>query len=156
MAGGANRGLRTAADANPARQRPRLDVGHHVLPDQRGARTPVPGDRSALHQLGEECGLLLEQLLVVREVVTEEGERLDAGAAAEDHLGAPNGDGVQGREALEDADRIVGAEYGDGGTEVYTRGPTRDRGQHDVGGRHGEFIGVVLADAEEVEADLLR
>src|SRR5260370_15850684 len=49
-----------------------------------------------------------------------------------------------------------GAEYGDGGAEGYTRGPTWDRGQHDVGSGHGEVIGVMLADAEEVETDLLR
>ena len=29
----------------------------------------------------------------------------------------------------------------------------RDGGEHDLGGRHGEVVAVVLADAEEVDAD---
>jgi hypothetical protein len=32
----------------------------------------------------------------------------------------------------------------------------RDRGQHDVAGRHRKVTGVVLADPEEVHADLVR
>jgi HxlR-like helix-turn-helix len=71
----------------------------------------LQADGAAPHQLGEEVGLLSEQALVVGEVVAEERERLDARAASEDHLGPTAGDRVQGRVALENAHRIVGAEH---------------------------------------------
>ena len=69
-----------------------LEVRHDVLVVQRGAGRALPGDRAALEQLGEQVGLLLEQLLVVGEVVAEQRERLDARAAAEDDLGPAAGD----------------------------------------------------------------
>ena len=36
------------------------------------------------------------------------------------------------------------------------RSVASDRGQHDVGSRDGEIVTVMLADAEEVEAQLIR
>ena len=108
-----------------------------------------------LDQGGEERELLLEQVVVVLERVAEQRERLGERAAAEDHLGAAVGDGVEGGEALVDADGVVGAEDGDGGAELDPRGPGGDGGQDDFGGADGEVGAVVLADAEEVDAELV-
>ncbi len=104
----------------------------------------------------EERELLLEQVVVVVERVAEERERLGERAAAEDHLGAAVGDGVEGGEALVDADRVVGAEHGDGGAEPdAARCGWRWRPSSDLGGADGEVGAVVLADAEEVDAELV-
>ena len=81
-----------------------------VLPSQ------VTG--AALEQLGEERGLLLEELLVVGQVVAEQRERVDAGAASEDDLGPATGDRVERRVALEHPDGVIGAEHGDRGAKV--------------------------------------
>ena len=60
-----------------------------------------------------------------------------------------------GREALEDAHRIVGAEHRDGRAEQDARWSRRDRRQHDLRRRDREVGAMVLADAEGVEADLV-
>jgi hypothetical protein len=128
-------------------------VQHDVLVVERRPGRALPADGAALHQFGEEVGLLLEQALVVGEVVAEERERLDARAAAEDHLGPSAGDRVQGRVALEDADGIVGAEHDHCRAEMNSGRARGDGGENDVAGGHREVVGVVLADAEEVDAD---
>ena len=138
-----------------AGKRPGLEVGHDVLVEQRGARLALPADRSALEQLGEEVGLLFEERLVVGQVVAEERERVDAGTAAQDDLRPTPRDGVEGRVALEHTDGIVRAQHRDRGAEVDARGARRDGAEHDVGRWHREVVGVVLTDAEEVDADLL-
>ena len=56
--------------------------GHDVLVVQRRAGLALPRDRAALEQLGEQVGLLLEEVLVVGQVVAEQRERLDARPAA--------------------------------------------------------------------------
>ena len=58
-----------------------------VLVAHCGPGRALPTDSSTFQQLSEERGLLLEQLFVVGQVVTEQRERLDAGPAAEDDLG---------------------------------------------------------------------
>ena len=84
-----------------------LEVGYDVLIAKCRPGGALPGDRTTFEQLGEERGLLLEQLLVVGQVVTEQRERLDAGPASEDDLGPTVREGVQGRVALEHPDRVV-------------------------------------------------
>src|SRR5215470_16533441 len=66
--------LRAAAHADPRRERPGLGMRHDVLIEQWRAGLALPGHASALEDFGEELGLLLEQLLVVRKVVAEERE----------------------------------------------------------------------------------
>jgi hypothetical protein len=88
-----------------------LGVRDHVLVVQRRAGLALPGDRSALQQLGEQAGLLLEEVFVIGQVVAEQRERVDARAPAEDDLGAAAGDGVEGGVPLEHPDGIVGAEH---------------------------------------------
>ena len=60
---------------------------------------------------------------------------------------------VERREALEHPHGVVGAQHGDRRAEVDALGAPGDRGEHDLGRRHGELVAVVLADAEEVEAE---
>ena len=110
---------------------------------------------SALHELGEQAGLLLEELLVVGQVVAEERERVDAGASSEDDLCPPAGDGVERGVALKHPDRIVRAQYRDGRPEMDAGGARSDRAEHHVAGRQREVIGVVFADPEEIHADLV-
>ena len=52
-----------------------------------------------------------------------------------------------------DPHRVVGAEHGDGGAEPDALGPAGDRGEHDLGRRDREVVAVVLAEAEDVDAD---
>ena len=63
----------------------------------------------------EELDLLLEQRVVVAQVVAEQWERFGEGAASEDDLGPAVGEGVHGREPLEDPDRVVRAQHGHAG-----------------------------------------
>ena len=115
----------------------------------------MPGDRSALEQLGEEVGLLFEEVLVVGKVVPEERERVDAGASSEDDFCPAAGDRVERGVALKHADGIVRAQDGDRRPDADAGRARGDRGEHHVGGGQREVIGVVLADPEEVDADLV-
>ena len=101
----------------------------------------------------EDRELLLEENLVVVERVPEERERLGERPAAEDHLGAAVGEGIEGGEPLVDADGIVGAQHRDRGAEPDALGAAGDRREHDFRRADGEVGAVVLADAEEVHAD---
>ena len=67
----------------------------------------------------------------------------------------PRGDGGGGGELLEDPGRLVGGEHGHGRAELDA--PGGGRGGVDHGGRGGQWHrpGVVLAEAEEVQADLV-
>ena len=128
---------------------------HDILVVERRAGLALPGDRAALEQLGEEVGLLFEEVLVVGKVVTEERERLDAGASSEDDFRPAAGDRVERGVALKHPDGIVRAQDGDRRPDVDAVRACGDRGEHDVGGGQREVVGVVLADPEEVDADLV-
>ena len=91
----------------------------------------------------EERELLLEQVLVVLERVAEERERLGERAAAEDHLGAAVGEGVQGGEALVDADGVVGAQHRHRGAQADPGGAGGDGGQEDFETAHRDAEGFV-------------
>jgi hypothetical protein len=62
---GADDRLRASADADPCRERLGFGVRDDILVVQRCAGLALPGDRSALEQLGEEAGFLFEEVLVV-------------------------------------------------------------------------------------------
>ena len=65
---------------------------HDILVVKGSPGLALPRDRAALEQLGEEVGLLLEEVLVVGKVVAEERERIDAGASSEDDFRSTTGD----------------------------------------------------------------
>jgi hypothetical protein len=152
---GADDRLGAAAHADPGRERSGFGVRHDILIVERCTGHAVPGHWSALEQLSEEVGLLLEQIFVVSEVVPEERERVDAGTSSEDDLGTTAGDGVEGGVALKHPYGIVRAQHGDSGTETDPGRARGDRGEHDVGGRQREVVGVVFTDPEEVHPDLV-
>ena len=148
VAGRPHHRLRTAADADPGRQPALFDRRVDTGDVERRARAALPLHRAVLEQGREKIELLLEQHVVVLQVEAEERERLGERAAAHDHLGAAVRDRVQRREALEDADRIVGAEHGDGRPQVNPRGARGDGGQQHLGCRDGEVGAVMFTDAE--------
>ena len=111
--------------------------------------------RSLVAQRQQQVELLGEQLVVVLEVVAEQREGLDERAAPGHDLGAAAGEQVERRELLEDADRIVGGQHGDGAGQPDALGARGRRRQRD-GGRRGGVVGaVMLADTEHVEPDLV-
>ena len=107
MTRGAHDGLGAAPDTDPYGEGAVLGVRHDVLVAERRPGPSLPGDRPALDQLGEQLGLLLEELLVVGEVITEERERVDAGASSEDDLRPAAGDRVERGVALKHPDGVV-------------------------------------------------
>ncbi len=130
-------------------------MGHDILVAERGAGLAVPGDRSAFEEFGEEVGFLFEEVLVVGEVIAEERERVDAGTPSEDDFCPTPGDGVERGVALKHPDRIVGAQYRDSRPDADAGRARGDGGEHHVGGRQREVIGVVFTDPEEVHAHLV-
>jgi hypothetical protein len=93
--------------------------------------------------------------LVVVERVAEQRERLGERAAAEDHLRAPV-------DAASSVAKRWKTRTGSSELSTVTAEPRPDaarapgdRGQHDLGRRDGEVGAVVLADADEVDAQLV-
>src|SRR6266446_9948506 len=86
VAGGPDHRLGTAPDANPRGQMSLWEGRTEVLVSERGAELARPGDGLVSQQAGEQVELLLEELLVVGEVVSEERERLNQRAATDDQL----------------------------------------------------------------------
>ena len=109
----------------------------------------------AFADLQQEVELFGEEGIVVFEFEAEERVGFDEGAAAGDDFGAAVGDQVEGGEFLEDADGVGGAEDGDGAGEANIFCARGGGGEDDGGGGVEEFGAVVLADAEDVQADLV-
>src|ERR1700721_2930029 len=83
---GADHRLRTATDTNPCRQVPLWEWRAQVLVCERSAEGAGPRDRLAAHEAREEIEFLLEELLIVGEVESEERERLRQRTATDDEL----------------------------------------------------------------------
>ena len=152
---GAERRLGRAADGDPDRERILERAGIDAAVVDRGAVTAGPADALGVAQREEQSQLLLEEIVVVAQVVAEERERLDERPATGHDLGPPAGEQVERAEVLEDAHRIVGAEDGDGAREPDRLRASGGGGQHDRRRRHREVGTMVLADAEDVEPDLV-
>ena len=153
---GADDRLRRAADGDPDGQAGLRRAGVDAAAvDLRGEAAAGPGQALAVVEGEEEAELLVEERVVVVEVVAEEREGLDEGAAADHDLGAAVGEGVEGGELLEDADRVVGGEDGDGAGQADAGGAGGGAGEGDGRGGGGVVGAVVLAEAEDVEAELV-
>ena len=111
--------------------------------------------RSASRSSQQQVELLGEQLVVVVEVVAEERERLDERAAAGHDLGPAARQQVERGEVLEDAHRVVRAEHGDRAGQPDPLGARGRRGQDDRRRGDREVGPMVLADAEDVQPDLV-
>ncbi len=122
---------------------------------ERRADRALPVHRLLRQERSEEVELLLEELFVLAQVEAEEREGLGEGAAAEDDLGAPVRGGIDRREALEDADRIIRTQHGDGRAERMRLVRARHAGEHGLRRGDGEIGTVMLADADEIDADLI-
>jgi hypothetical protein len=103
----------------------------------------------------QELELLREERVVVVQVVAEERKRLDERAAAGHDLGTAARDQVDFGEFLEDPHRVVRAQHRYRAREPDPARARRGRTEHDGRGRDGKVRPVVLADPEDVEADLL-
>ena len=125
------------------------------MPDTAPRVVPLQVTGASLHQLGEQRDLVLEQLLVPRQVVAEERVRLGERSAAENHFSAAVRQGVQRREALKDAHGIVGAQNGDRGAEEDPARPAGDRREDDLGRRNRKIGPMMLTDTERIEAEFV-
>src|SRR5438105_9501500 len=114
-----------------------------------------PGDPFAFADLEEKIELLLEELVVVRQVVSEQRERLGERTAAGHDLRATVRDEVERGEALKDPDGIVRADDADGARQADARRPRGRGGKDDRGGGNSELAAVVLAQAVHVETHLV-
>jgi hypothetical protein len=112
-------------------------------------------DVGVLADIQQQIELLGEERIVVLERETEERERFDEGATTDDHLGAPVGDEVKRREFLEDANGIISAENLDGAGKANLPGAGCRSGKDDGGCGVEELRAMMLADAENVKADLI-
>ncbi len=157
VARGPHHRLRAAADADPGAERRVLHRREDPDAVERRTNRSLPFYRLAgaigVPERGEDRQLLLEQDLVVVQRVAEQGERLGERAAAENDLGSPVGDGVQGAEALVHPNRVIRAEDGDGGPEFQTLGTAGDGREQHLWGADREIRAMVLAHAEEVHAE---
>ena len=146
--------LRAAPDADPGRQRrrgPRIDRRR----PQRGTQLPFPGDLLVSEERGEQVELLLEELLVLIERQPEEREGFREGAPSEDHLRSSVRHGIERREPLEDADRVVRAEHGHRGSEPDALRPRCRRSEDHLRRGDREVGPMMLADAEECDAEFI-
>ena len=147
--------LRRAAGRDPDRQRVLHGPRPHARILQRSPQASRPGDAFARADLQQQVELLGVEVVVVVQVVAEQREGLDEGAAAGHDLGPAARDEVKLGELLKDAHGIVGAEHGDRAGEPDPLGPRGDRGQGDGRGGDEEVGPVVLTDGEHVEAELV-
>ena len=114
---------------------------------------PRPRHALGLPQPEQQREVLDEELVVVGEIEAEEGKRLDERAAAGHDLGATAREQVDGREVLEDADRVVRAEHRHGARQPDLLGADRGGAEDDGRGGDGEVRAVMLSDAEDIEAE---
>ena len=82
----------------------------NLLITQRRAMLPRPGDALVRTNLEEQAKLLIEQLIVVPQVETEERVGLGEGTAPGDDLGTSPRDQVKCGELVKDPDRIGGTQ----------------------------------------------
>jgi len=130
-------------------------AGVDALSGECGAMLAGPMDVGGFAQGEEEIEFFFEELVVVLEFETEEGEGFDERAAAGDDFGAAAGDEVESGEVLKDADGVGGAEDGDGRGEADVFCSGGGCGENDGGGGVEILDAVVLAEAEGVEANLV-
>lgn len=147
--------LRRATDGNPERQRVLQRAGIDAAAVDRRTHLALPGHRFAVAQRHEQIELFLEQLVVIFEIVAEEREGFDEGAAPRHHLRPAVRQEVEGGELLEHPHRIVRAQDGDGAGQPDVFGLDRSRGQDGRRRRGGVIRPVMFAEPEDVEAHLV-
>jgi hypothetical protein len=106
-------------------------------------------------QREQQVELFREEVVVVVEVVAEERKRFDERSASGHHLRPSSRKEVERRERLEDAHGIVRAEDGHRARQTDRLRARGDGGQDDGRRGRGEVGPVVLADAVDVEPELV-
>ena len=126
--------------------------GGEVL--QRGAVLALPVHDVLVPEAAQQVVVLHRRVHRVLHVLAE--PRVDGGgvAAAQHQVHAAAGEVLQHREVLGDLHRVVGGDQRGGGGEDELLGLRRDVGQRGGGGGREERAVVVLADGEDVHADL--
>src|SRR4029079_16373837 len=152
---GADHRLRVATDGDPHRKRILEGARVYRKTCYRSAMRSAPGDALGFADLEEQLELLLEEVVVVGEVIPEQGKGLGERAAAGHDLGAAVGDEIQRGEILKDPHRIVGADHAYGARETDALRSRSRGGEYDRGCRHDEFAPVMLPDAVDIETDLV-
>src|SRR5829696_4665573 len=152
---GTNDRLRRSPDGDPDGQRSleRARVDSGVL--ERRAVLARPRDTLGIAHLKQQFELLGKQLVVIAQVVTEQRERLDERASACHDLRAAVRDEIERGEVLEDAHRVVGAQNRDRARQANGSRAGSGGRQHHSRRRDGVVGAMVLADAEDVEAELI-
>ena len=148
--------LRRAAHADPDLEPlPGIDRWIHRLVLEPAARLSRPRHGLLFEQRRQQLETLLEQQLVLLEIESEQRKRLGERPAADDDLGAAAAHGIQRREALVDADGIVRAQHRHRRPDVNLRRASRNRRAEHLRRRNREVLAVMLAEADEGEADLV-
>src|ERR1700723_2231530 len=101
----------------------------------------------------QQLEFFLEKGIVILELQAEKRVRLDERSAAGDDFGATVRNEIERGEFLEDTDWIGSAEHGDCAGEANIFRARRGCGQNDRWRRVEKFWPMMLADAEDVEAD---
>ena len=118
-------------------------------------KATLPADALRRVELQEQVELFREQLILVRQVVTEQREGLGEYAATGDHLGTSARKKVDGGEVLEHPYRVCRTQNRHRAGQPNPRRHLCDRGQHDGRGGDREIEPVMLADGEHGEAGLV-
>jgi hypothetical protein len=119
---------------------------------QGGTRSAVPRHWFLRDQGCEEIELLRKELLVLAEIVSEQRERLRKRTSSENNLGSSARNSVERRETLEDPNRVVRAQDGDGRAEANATRTTGDPREHDFRRRYRKVAAVMFANADKVYA----
>ena len=114
-----------------------------------------PTDVRVPLQLEQQVQLLREQRVVVLQRQPEERERFGEAAASGHDLRATVREEVERGELLEHPHGVRRTEHGDGAREPDAFGAGRRCRQDDGRGGIQEFLAVVLADAEDIQPELV-
>lgn len=100
-----------------------------------GRCPPLPADCFLLTDLQEHSELFVEELVVVGQVVAEEGEGFGESAAAGDDFGPTVGEVVEGGVLLIHAHRVLAGQDGDAAGQADPFSRRGHGGQDHLGGR---------------------
>src|SRR5699024_6844087 len=101
----------------------------------------------------EQIEFLRVELVIIGEVITEQGKGLHGGTATRGDLHAtPTGDRIGDGELLESPHGIVGADDAGGAAEGDPGGGGGRRCDQRTGGGHGHGGGVVFTDTEIIQS----
>src|SRR5690606_16593096 len=93
--------------------------------------------------------------VVVARAIAEQREGFRKRTPSQNDVGATVGKRVNGREPLENPYRIIGRQNRNGRSKLDAPCPGCDAGQHHLWSRDGEIRSMMLANANEIHADLV-